>query len=155
MLATIIAIVGTLLGAAVSGLIQHKSAGQTLKANRGEQQRRDQLAAMTDLASAISDHRTAMWMRGDAKLAGADAGRVTELRGKSHVTRSAVTRPLVSLRILVTDPAVRAAADEMVTLTYAMRQADTSETELTEARAAAMNAHDRFVDAAARHLQAA
>ncbi|MFJ6792105.1 hypothetical protein [Streptomyces angustmyceticus] len=71
------------------------------------------------------------------------------------MTRSAVTRQLVALRVLIEDQAVRAAADEMVTLTYAMRDADGTTGELAGAREAALAAHDAFVDAAARYLQAA
>ena len=57
--------------------------------------------------------------------------------------------------MLIEDQAVRDAADEMVTLTYAMRQSYATTGELTEAREAAKVAHDRFVDVAARYLQAA
>ncbi|MFF4484693.1 hypothetical protein ACFY1A_48200 [Streptomyces sp. NPDC001520] len=153
MIGTILAVVGTLLGAVVSGLFQHKSAGRTEQTARREQHRREQLDAITTLAQAISDHRRAMWMRGDAKLKHHSAERQQELRGESHLTRSAVTRPLVAMRLLVTDPAVRTAADHMVTLTYAMRNADTSTDHLTEARAAALDAHDAFVNAAAAYLQ--
>ncbi|MFE4802037.1 hypothetical protein ACFRFL_45785 [Streptomyces sp. NPDC056708] len=68
------------------------------------------------------------------------------------MTRSAVTRPLVALRVLFEDQAVRAAADEMITLTYAMRDACATSEALTAAREAAQVAHDRFVDAAAGYL---
>lgn len=83
--------------------------------------------------------------------------RQQELREESHVTRSAVTRPLVALRILITDPAVRAAADHMVSQTYAMRDAVRGEhpdaAALTAARAAALTAHDEYVNAVASYLQ--
>ncbi|WP_043231756.1 hypothetical protein [Streptomyces sp. NRRL F-5193] len=153
MLATVLAIIGTLLGAAVSGLFQHAAAGRTEKTARREQHRAAQLEAITALAVAISDHRTAMWVRGDARLKGDTEERVRELQTRSHATRSAVTRPLVALRLHVTDPAVREAANAMVSSTYAMRDAYTSTDTLTEARAAALEAHDRFVDVAARYLQ--
>jgi hypothetical protein len=65
-----------------------------------------------------------------------------------------VTRPLVALRIHITDPAVRSAADDMVTATFAMRDAYDSAEALTAARRAALTAHDRFVDVAATFLHA-
>ncbi|MET9197136.1 hypothetical protein ABZX60_28025 [Streptomyces olivaceus] len=156
MLATLVtaalAIVATLLGAIVSGRFQERAAERGVRASHGEAIRRDRLEAVTALACAISDHRRAMWMRGDAVLKEAGTERIEALRGESHMTRSAVTRPLVALRVLIEDQAVRAAADHMVTLTYAMRDAYATTQELTAAREAAKVAHDTFVDTAAGYL---
>ncbi|MDX3170296.1 hypothetical protein PV736_31745 [Streptomyces scabiei] len=147
-----LAIVATLLGAIVSGRFQERAAERSVRASHGEAIRRDRLEAVTALACAISDHRRAMWMRGDAVLKQAGTERIEALRGESHMTRSAVTRPLVALRVLIEDQAVRAAADEMITLTYAMRDAYATGEQLTAAREAAKVAHDQFVDAAAGYL---
>uniref|UniRef100_UPI0011DFD5CB hypothetical protein n=1 Tax=Streptomyces sp. WAC01526 TaxID=2588709 RepID=UPI0011DFD5CB len=159
-----LAIVATLLGAIVSGRFQERAAERQVRAAHGEAIRRDRLEAVTALACAASDHRTAMWMRGDAVLK-AGPERIEALRDESHMTRSAVTRPLVALRVLIEDPAVRAAADRMITLTYAIRQAipttaagtdrDAAKQRLTEAREAAKVAHDDFVNIAARYLSPA
>ncbi|ESQ01806.1 Hypothetical protein B590_30513 (plasmid) [Streptomyces sp. PVA_94-07] len=92
-----------------------------------------------------------MWMRGDAVLKGAEAELIQSLRRESHQTRSQVTRPLVAMRVLITDSAVRTAVDHMITLRYAIRDYFSTE-ELTAAREAAMVAHDQFVDNAARYL---
>lgn len=151
---TALAILGTIAGAIVSGHYQQRAALSTERVSRGEAIRRDRLAAVTDLAQAISDHRSALWIRGDAKLTGAAADRLAELRSRSHETRSAVTRPLIALRVLITDATVRQAADAMVSATYAMRDADTATDRLTQAREAAKVAHDRFVDIAAAYLTA-
>ena len=164
---TAIAVIGTLMGAIVSGRFQERASERAAKASHGEAIRRDCLEAVTALACAASDHRTAMWMRGDALLKNASAERVEDLRGESHLTRRAVTRPLVVLRVLIEDQAVRGAADRMLTLTYAIRQVlatteelagterDAAKQRLTEARDAARAAHDDFVDVAARYLRAA
>lgn len=148
-----LAVVATLLGAIVSGRFQERAAERQVRATHGEAIRRDRLEAVTALACATSDHRRAMWMRGDAVLKGAGTERIEALRGESHMTRSAVTRPLVALRVLIEDQAVRAAADRMITLTYAIRDAYTTTEELTAAREAAKTAHDDFVNAAARYLR--
>ncbi|GAA5083322.1 hypothetical protein [Streptomyces similanensis] len=152
LLIAVIAIIGTLLGALVTGKLQERAAGRTEAAMRGEQLRRDRLDAVTNLAEAISTHRSLMWRRGDAVLKNASTDRVDELRAQTQESRSQVTRPLVALRILVTDPAVRAAADQMVTLTYAMREAYTDADALTQAREDAKNACDAFVEAAAAYF---
>ena len=160
-----LAIVATLLGAIVSGRFQERAAERGVRASHGEAIRRDRLEAVTALACAASDHRTTMWRRGDAVLKGAGADQIETLRGESHMTRSAITRPLVALRVLIEDQDVRAAADHMITLTYAIRQAvptaavgtdrEAAKQRLTEAREAAKVAHDNFVDTAARYLSPA
>ncbi|MET9365579.1 hypothetical protein ABZX93_32335 [Streptomyces sp. NPDC006632] len=159
MLATLItaalAIVATLLGAIVSGRFQERAAERQVRVSHGEAIRRDRLEAVTALACAASDHRATMWRRGDAVLKGAGTDRIEALRGESHMTRSAVTRPLVALRVLFEDQTVRAAADRMITLTYAIRDAYATTEDLTAAREAAKVAHDDFVNAAARYLRPA
>jgi hypothetical protein len=153
-IATVIAILGTLLGAVVSGAFQHRAAGRTEKVAHAQQLRRDQLEAVTALAVAVSDHRSAMWVRGDAVIKGDPDERVRELKTRSHATRSAVTRPLIALKIHIMDPAVQRAAVAMVTATYAMRDTYDSAEALTGARRAALEAHDHFVDVAATFLHA-
>ncbi|MFI1726443.1 hypothetical protein [Streptomyces sp. NPDC020489] len=156
MLATLIAaglaVVATLLGAIVSGRFQERAAERQVRVSHGESIRRDRLEAVTALACAASDHRTTMWRRGDAVLKRAGTERIEALRGESHMTRSAVTRPLIALRVLIEDQAVRTAADHMITLTYAMRNAYATSEALTAAREAAKVAHDDFVNIAARYL---
>ncbi|MGW4232233.1 hypothetical protein ACWEF9_23585 [Streptomyces sp. NPDC004980] len=83
MLATAIAVLGTLLGAIVAGAFQQKTAGRAERAATTAQLRRDRLDAVTELAAAGSDHRRAMWMRGEAVLNGAPAEQVQELRRAS------------------------------------------------------------------------
>lgn len=173
---TAIAVIGTLLGAVVSGRAQQRAAAQAAQAQERaaeratetahrETVRRERLDAVCNLADAITTHRIAMWDRGEAMLDGAPAERVQELRDASHATRRAVTSPLTALRVLVEDEQVRAAANRMVTLTYALRDAcpvagsvapeerESARDALTTARAAAVVAHDEFVDIAGHHLR--
>ncbi|MGW1848595.1 hypothetical protein [Streptomyces sp. NPDC001966] len=154
MLATVIAVLGTLLGAVVAGTFQQKAAGRAATAAAAEQLRRERLDAVTELAAAGSDHRRAMRMRGEAKISGSVV-RFEELRAASHATRSAITRPLVAVQVLIPDPAVRSAAQAMVSATYRMRDAETSTEALASAQTEARAAHDRFVDAAAAYLTTA
>ncbi|MFI6125359.1 hypothetical protein ACIBCU_37555 [Streptomyces sp. NPDC051064] len=152
MLTTAIAVLGTLLGAVVAGVFQQKNTSRAEGAARAEQLRRDRLEAVTALASVGSDHRRALWMRGEAKLNDQPAPQLEGLRLASHVTRSAITRPLVAVQILIPDPAVTDAAKAMVITAYRMRDADTSTEALTAAREEARAAHDHFVDRAAAYL---
>jgi hypothetical protein len=154
MIATVLAVLGTLLGSIVTGTFQHLAAGRAERAAAAEQLRRDRLDAVTTLASAGSDHRRALWIRGEARLRGAGDDELEKLRAESHVTRSAITRPLVALRLLVPDTAVHAAVQAMVVATYDMVDSSTSIEELTSARDTARAAHDRFIDAAAAYFSA-
>ncbi|MFD7549564.1 hypothetical protein [Streptomyces sp. NPDC059816] len=154
MITTVLAVVGTLLGSIVTGTFQHLAAGRAERAASAEQLRRVRLDAVTALASAGSDHRRALWMRGEARLRGASGPELEELRTRSHSTRSAVTRPLVALRLLVPDPTVHTTAQAMVVATYDMVDSVTSIEELTAAQDVARDAHDRFVDAAAAYFSA-
>ncbi|MFC7920867.1 hypothetical protein [Streptomyces cinereoruber] len=147
-----LAILGTLLGAIVSGRFQERAAERAVRVGHGETVRRDRLEAVTALAVAVSDHRRTLWKRGEAVLKDEDEGLVQALRAESQATRAAVARPLVTMRVLITDPAVREAADRMITLTYAIREALDSTEALAAARQEAVVAHDEFVDTAARYL---
>ncbi|MBD2829950.1 hypothetical protein ID875_21570 [Streptomyces globisporus] len=149
---TFLAVLGTLAGSIVTGRYQRRSAERAERFARDEALRRDRLAAVADLAAAISDHRTAMWARGDAKLNNAVPDRLADLRSRSHQTRSAVTRPLVALRVLITDPAVRQAADAMVSATHALRGADADADALGRAHREAQASYDRFVNVTATYL---
>ncbi|PJT46520.1 pRL2-23 [Streptomyces albidoflavus] len=151
MLATLLAVAGTLLGALVSGLLQHHLARAARAEAHAAQHRTAQLDAVTHLADALSAHRRAMWAVLDATHTGTDPDRVTDLRDESHRTRAAVTAPAVRIRLLIADQTVRDAATTAITATYAIRDA-ADPTHLDALRQAALSAHDHLVEEAARHL---
>ncbi|MGR3939435.1 hypothetical protein [Streptomyces sp. BRA346] len=159
MITTIVAVVGTLLGAVVSGVFTQLTARRSEKVDRAERRRTELLETMRALSAAVSAHRKAMYKRGEARLRGASAERIEQLRDKSHDTRDAVQEPLATIRLLVQDAAVLAATDEMITATFGMRRADgTTDANLTQeglttARQKAADAHDHFVAVAAAHLR--
>jgi hypothetical protein len=134
----VLAVVGTLLGSIVTGTFQHLTVSRAQRATASEQLHRTQIDAVTTLASVGSDHRRALWMRGEAKLRGASERELEELRAASHITRSAITHPLVALRLLIPDLAVHATAQAMVVATYDMLDAATSLEVLTAAQDAAL-----------------
>lgn len=149
---SIIAVVGTLLGATVAGIIQHR-ADRTARTAQTEDARRERVVtAITDLATAVSNHRRAMWALRDAQLTGQSEERVRALLDESHRTRADITGPAVQVRLLARSSDIRAAAHEAVQSTYRMRDAadlDVLETQ----RATALDAHDQFVEIAARSLE--
>ncbi|MEU9530376.1 hypothetical protein AB0D58_34065 [Streptomyces sp. NPDC048210] len=81
--------------------------------------------------------------------------KLDELRSASHITRSAITRPLVAVQVPTPDEAVRTTARDMVIGAFSMRGHAHSAEVLATARETARDAHDRFVDAAAAYLTGA
>ncbi|MFJ2745415.1 hypothetical protein ACIO3O_37800 [Streptomyces sp. NPDC087440] len=154
MLSTIIAIAGTLLGAIVAGVIQRVNTARAHQESQAVQLRRDKLTAVTEFAAALDAHRAAMFKRGEAALAGAAEARVEELGARVQETRAGVSRPLVTLQVLISDPAVRGTADVLVEATLRLREAETAE-ELTAFRLGAARAHERFVAAAGAYFKTA
>ncbi|WP_414170911.1 protein kilB (plasmid) [Streptoverticillium reticulum] len=149
MLSTVIAVLGTLLGAVVAGLLQHRAARTARDDARIDHRRDQELTAVTDFASAIASHRRAMTVREELRLTGADPDRLTEARAESHNTRSAIEAPKVLVAILA--PSLAPAAQEAAQASYAIRNAADLET-LTALREDAIKAADRFVAAAARRF---
>ncbi|MFG3351565.1 protein kilB [Streptomyces sp. NPDC048001] len=142
MWASVIAVVGTLLGSVTAYVLQQRGSERVAL-------RRERLAAVTALTAALADHRRAMWVREDLRLAGADAAAYDAARAESHATRSAVTAPMTTLAVLAPDlvDSARAAASTV----YALRGARDVGA-LAAARTAAIDACDRFVAHAAKHV---
>jgi hypothetical protein len=143
MLSTVIAVIGTLLGAVVAGLIQQR----TTRSTQTEARRTAAVTAVSNLAAALADHRRAMWVREDLRLSGASSEAYEAARAASHVTRSAVTAPHTTLAVLA--PQLAPAAEDAARATYALRGAADAAT-LTRLRDDALAAADRLVAAAAR-----
>ncbi|WP_047471779.1 hypothetical protein [Streptomyces sp. M10] len=148
---SIIAVIGTLAGATLTGAMQTRAARATRAADHAEALRQAAVEAVIALAVAVSDHRRTMWMLGDAQLAGAADDRLLDLQAETHRTRSAITAPAARVQLLVRDEGLRDAARTAITATYAMRDPETPQA-LTRLRADALTAHDAMVDAASRIL---
>ncbi|MGW7306759.1 protein kilB [Streptomyces sp. NPDC054835] len=149
MLATVIAVLGTLLGAIVAGIIQHRTARAGRDAQRTDQRRDQELAAVTGFASAVAAHRRAMAIREDLRLTGADDQAVAAARAESHATRSAIEAPRVLVSILA--PALAPAADRAAKASYALRGATDTDA-LHALREAAIREANTFTAAAAAHF---
>lgn len=144
MLTALIAVLGTLAGATIAHLSQR--AQRRAADNRA--QRTEALAAVAALATALADHRRAMWVREDLRLRGQDWD---EARAASHATRSALTAPLLRVQLLL--PAAAPAARNATRATYELRGAE-EDTTLRTAREYAITAADDFVAAAGNALAA-
>ena len=142
---SIIAVIGTLLGAIVAGGIQQATARRT----RREALHDRGLAAVAALAGALADHRRTMWLRESLRLSGADDTAVAEARAASHTTRSALTAPHTLVTLLL--PGLAPHAERATAAVYALRAAATTE-QLAAAREQAKHAADALTKAASRHI---
>lgn len=148
MIATVLAVLGTLAGAALTGWIQARNAAGARQDEAATERHLARRAAVVELLAAVEDHRRAMWVREEARLSGEPAERVRELRAASHVTRSAITRPHASVVLLA--PWLLRWADALVESSYALRNA-ADMTELSNAREASVVVRRAYIDAAAQH----
>ncbi|MEU7697079.1 protein kilB [Streptomyces sp. NPDC039028] len=126
MLATVIAVLGTLLGAVVAGLIQHRTTRSARDAERVDRRRVQALEAVAALASALATHRRAQVVREELRLAGADEARLDAARAELHAARAAIETPRVLVAILL--PARAPAADAAAQASYALRGAPDADT---------------------------
>lgn len=116
MLTAVIAVLGTLAGSFITGALQlfaqrAQRAAEELSARRSEG-----LEAVAGLSAALADHRRAMVVREEIRLSGGDW---SAARAESHATRSAVTGPLLRVRLLL--PELAHAAQHAVQAAYDMR----------------------------------
>jgi hypothetical protein len=144
-LTSMVAVLGTLGGVLVTGLVQGRLARTARQESRYDARRSEALTAVTALVAALSDHRRAMWLREDLRLTGAAAETVEQVRAASHATRSAITAPLVTVRILT--PTLAAVAQHAAQATYALREA-TDHATLTALRDEALCTADRLIESA-------
>ncbi|MEU3526188.1 protein kilB [Streptomyces sp. NPDC038707] len=145
MWSSVIAVAGTLLGGALTGLLQLRRE----RAARDERRAEALRAALGELVAALGDHRRALWHREELVLSGADPGAVEAARAETRATRSAVTSPLVAVCVL--EPALAEPARRAALAAFALRDAP-DRTELAARREAAITATDDLVAAAGRAM---
>ncbi|MBQ0863815.1 protein kilB [Streptomyces sp. RK75] len=146
---SIIAVVGTLLGGTLTGLLQIKSARIAQSAARADQRAEALRRALGELVAALGDHRRAIWHRETLRLDGADPEAIEAARTASRATRSAVTGPLVSVSVL--QQALAEPARQAALAAFSLRGA-ADHAVLSSRRAAAIAASDDLVAAAGRAM---
>jgi len=139
---TLIAVLGTLAGVAITSGYQ----AMTARRDRDAARRAEGLAAVTTLIEALANHRRAMWVREDLRLRGEDWD---DARTESHATRAAVTAPLLRVQLLL--PTLAPAAQAAARASFALRGAAGRDV-LDNRRSLALTASDELVAAAGQIL---
>ncbi|WP_328473529.1 protein kilB [Streptomyces sp. NBC_00448] len=149
MWSSVIAVAGTLLGGALTGLLQSRGDRRARQSARADEKAQALRAALGELVAALGDHRRAMWHREVLRLDGTDPEAFEAARNASRATRSAVTAPLVSVSVI--EPALAQTARQAAEAAFDLRDAPDRAT-LAARRENAITATDTLVAAAGRAM---
>ncbi|BAU82440.1 hypothetical protein SLA_1501 [Streptomyces laurentii] len=146
--AALIAVLGTLLGAAVTHWFQGRAADRGAALARSEQLRQERIAAYSAFAGAVVDyrqHQNDRWFRAHLEPGPAEAERS---RYASYQQRTAARQALFRVQLICDDPRTRALADDAFASTHCLHEA-TDDDDRTRRSEVAKAALARFVEAAA------
>ncbi|MGW2956321.1 hypothetical protein [Streptomyces eurythermus] len=147
MITTLIAVVGTLLGAALTGAWQHL----TTVSGRRDRDRQAQRAAVAQLLGAATAHRAAQYLKHVARREGEPE--TAEARASRYAARTAVTQALTGVRLSGVPAHLQALAVDLVAASVAVGDAPSDDRQAVDAAgAAARIAHEALETAAAQHL---
>lgn len=148
MTTTLIAVLGTLAGTVVAGLMQHLTTARTAR-NATDERRRQALAeAVPALLAAIVRHREHQWLKVAARRD--EQPDTAEARQARYAARSAVTSAMDTLHMVTRVGGLLATAQEAVDA--AMALGDAGADELDAAGLRARQAHTALRETGARHL---
>ncbi|MFJ1647979.1 protein kilB [Streptomyces sp. NPDC088258] len=148
MVATLIAVVGTLAGTVVAGLMQHLTTSRTARAAADERRRQALAQAVPALLTAIVQHREQQYLKIASRRDG--TGDTAEARRLRYAARSAVTSAMDTLHMTTRDHALLDVAQEAVDA--AMAIGDVSAAELDAAGVRAREAHTALRTTGSAHL---
>ncbi|MFI1183348.1 hypothetical protein ACH4UT_27890 [Streptomyces sp. NPDC020799] len=130
---TIVAVLGTLAGALVAGLMQHVTAVRTARAERAERRRQALAEAVPALLAALVRHREQQYLKISARNEGlADT---EEARQARYAARSAVTSAMDSLHMATADAPLLAVAQDAVDAAMAVGDVPVADREVAGLRA--------------------
>lgn len=149
-LVTLVAVLGTLSGSLLTGVLSARTARLGREAAQRDADRTVVVTALADLVAALNAHRAAMWLREDLRLRGEHEA-YEQARERSHATRAAVSAPLAKVCVLA--PWLAGVARGAAQATYDLRNADAKD--LSDLRTDALTASDRLIRAASARLAVA
>ncbi|MEU7088025.1 hypothetical protein [Streptomyces achromogenes] len=147
MITTLIAVLGTLLGAALTGTLQHL----TTVSGRRDRDRQAQRAAVAQLLGAATAHRGSQYAKHVARRE--DEPESTEARTSRYAARTAMTQALTSVRLSGVPAHLQHLAADLVAASVAVGDAPSDDRQAVDtAGALARTAHEALETAAAQHL---
>jgi hypothetical protein len=148
MLATIVAVIGTLLGGVVAGGLQHLTSTRTTEAAKAERRRQAVADAIPALLAALVRHREQQYLKHVARRE--QQPDTAEARTARYAARSAVTSAMDTLHMATDDTRLIALAQSAVDA--AMALGDATPDHLDTAGLHARQAHTALRETGARHI---
>ncbi|EGD40346.1 hypothetical protein ACWZJV_06300 [Nocardioides sp. WG-D5] len=142
--ASLIAILGTLLGSGATYVIQRSTARQQQLLARTEKLRQERVDACASYASALLELRTSRMDRYHAVAA--DREDREHARRRSYEVRAIAQGARMRVRLLIPDPTLIALADEAIEAALAIKPQEPHK-DFLERIEASQEAVDRFIDA--------
>ncbi|MFI0014036.1 hypothetical protein [Streptomyces griseus] len=109
---SVVAVVGTLLGAVVTYLFQRQTAARTERFSRSEALRQERTATYSSFAAAAEEYRHGQAGRWYRMRQSHTADAFIEARDEAHRLRTATRQVLYRVKLLTDDPEVVGAAEE-------------------------------------------
>lgn len=124
---SVVAVVGTLAGTLLAGWMHSRTSRAAQAVADAKARRSEVVSTVTALVAALDDHRRAQMVRARGRtrglaLTGDVAAADEQYTPAVHQTRSAVTGPSITLRIIC--PELGGAAERAVGATFAIRDAE-------------------------------
>ncbi len=152
-LVAVIAVLGTLGGALVNGLLQHKNALRAEGAAKAEILRQERLEACIRFGQAMSEFRNAENTRYNARERfGRDTAEYEEAAAEVHRARVAARGTLLRVQLLMEDAEVIRLAQEAMNITIDMRNSKNEEAWEKQSERS-RNATEAFITAAGQRGQ--
>jgi dsRNA-specific ribonuclease len=130
---TLIAVVGTLAGTVVAGVMQHISATRTARKATAEERRKALADAVPALLGALVRHREQQYLKIVARREG--VADTAETRAPRYAARSAVTSAMDTLYMVAPSDHLLAVAQEAVDAAFALGDVSSGEVDVAGNRA--------------------
>ncbi|MFL4491515.1 hypothetical protein ACJ6WD_09675 [Streptomyces sp. VTCC 41912] len=147
-LASLVAVVGTLLGAWVSYSFQRRSVERADRVQGRERLRQEQLAACSAFIGILMEYRKNLYFRWRLKDEDAPAEQQSRERDETYRLRAQAEHALARLRLVVDDAALMRLASDTLRAPSSLRHAE-DRADLVARRDEVERLHDEFVEAAA------
>ncbi|WP_141580497.1 hypothetical protein [Actinomadura sp. WMMA1423] len=149
--ASIIAVVGTLLGSCITHMFQQRTSARTDRVNHQEQRRQEKLAACSAFIGVLMEYRRNLYFRWRLKQDQAPDEQQAQERAESYQLRSAAEQAMVRMHLICQDAALISLAEQALSAPGLLRHA-VDITDLVARRDEVERIHKEFIEAVTRTL---
>lgn len=150
-LASVVAVVGTLMGAWVTYSFQRRAAEQAEQAQNRERLRQEQLAALSGFIGILMEYRKNLYFRWRLKEEEAPEEQRAQERAETYRLRSEAEHALARARLVTDDVALMRLASQALRAPSSLRHA-VDRDDLIARKDEVERVHDEFVEAVARFV---